>query len=121
MNSMIFYVSLLVSALATTFGASISTNTTMPTVSNNPEHCNCSERISPPSKASIGEGIVCGPGDGVWAPPVSFFPSVDQFCYSIEGVDISSGYSVSDTFLITLTSQGGNILGDDGKIICESL
>jgi hypothetical protein len=65
------------------------------------------------------DGIECGPGNGVWVLEEDFLSLVGTFCAIREYSDISDGYMVSDTYLVKLTPQGGQTVGDDGKIICK--
>ncbi|KAG9517498.1 hypothetical protein KCU93_g8752, partial [Aureobasidium melanogenum] len=62
-------------------------------------------------------GISCGPGNGVWVLGGQFYSLVDQFCLTVEGSDISDGYSQSDTYLTELSPQGKAQQGDAGKVI----
>lgn len=69
--------------------------------------------------SKVRNGIECGPGNGVWLLATDFYPLVDEFCMSVEGNDISDGYSASDTYLVSLTPQDGGLFGNAGKVICK--
>lgn len=55
--------------------------------------------------------IECGAGKGVWLLGNDFYNFIDDFCISVEGSDITDGYMVSDTYLVTLSPQGSEIVG----------